>query len=234
MIARSARLSLVVLVLVLVGLSFVPAGPTVREGVRSRPPPGAVVLFNGKDLSGWVGTRGRPADWRVAEGYLEVVPGTRDIQTRQEFGDCRLHVEFRVPLMPGKTSQTRGNSGVYIQSRYEVQILDSFHNPTYFAGECGALYGTIPVSRNACAPPERWQTFDITFRYPRIEADRVIVPGRLRVIHNGIPVIEDGCFERPTGAARKMPWAARGPIRLQDHGAPVRFRNLWIEPIGER
>lgn len=199
------------------------------------PPPGAVMLFDGKDLSEWVNRRdGKPADWKVENGYMEAVVGAGSIVSRQKFGDCRLHVEFWVPLMPLKFGQDRGNSGVYLQGRYEVQILDSYGLPTDIHS-CGALYDLIAPSTNACKPPEHWQTYDITFRAPRVGADgKVTEPGEITVVQNGVTVIDRGRFERVTdvkhGTAVDMDVGAPGPVQLQEHGAPVRFRNIWLAP----
>ena len=200
----------------------------------SSPPSGAVVVFDGKGLNGWSRRDGGTPKWEVQGGYLEVVPGTGDIQSEQVFGDADIHVEFWIPYMPDKHGQDRGNSGVYIQGLYEVQILDSWENPTYFAGGAGALYRQIEVKQNASLPPEHWQAFDIRFQAPRTDSTgRVTEKGTITVVHNGVPVIEGGRFERPTGAeGRKKPHSP-GPLRLQDHGSRVRFRNIWVKPLGE-
>jgi hypothetical protein len=197
------------------------------------PPKGARLLFNGKDLHGWVQRDGKPAVWKVEKGYLEVVPGKGDIMTKEMFGPAfQLHVEFWIPLMRDKKGQERGNSGVYLQGRYEIQILDSYQNDTYATGACGALYGIIAPRANASKPPEQWQTFDITFVAPPIDAKgKLTGKGRLTVVHNGKTVIDNGTFEQPTGASLDEKIATPGPIRLQDHGARVRFRNIWLKPL---
>jgi hypothetical protein len=133
--------------------------------------------------------------------------------------------------MPDKKGQARGNSGVYIQGRYEVQILDSFENDTYSMGECGALYGIIAPSKKASKPPEQWQTYDITFRAPKMEGDKVIEKGEITVVHNGITVIDKGRFAKTTAGATDEKLAEPGPIRLQDHGDKLRFRNVWVKPL---
>jgi hypothetical protein len=199
------------------------------------PPPGATVLFGGKSLDGWVTRRGRPPGWKVAHGYVEVVPGTGDIWTKEKFGpDFQLHVEFWIPPSVGKSGQERGNSGVYLQGRYEVQVLDSFKNETYSLGMCGALYGIIAPGKNASKPPGQWQTYDITFRAPRVDgAGTVVEKGELTVVHNGETVIDRGRFAKPTLGALDEKLGEPGPIRLQEHGDPVRFRNIWIKPLGK-
>jgi len=198
-------------------------------------PAGAIRLFNGHDASGWVARGGGPVPWRVENNYLEVVPGSGDIVTRQAFGDCWLHAEFWIPLMADQAGQARGNSGIFLQGRYEVQILDSFDNETYPTGACAALYGTIAPRSNVSKPPGQWQTYDITFHCPRVDGKgRVIEQGHISVFHNEVLVIADGRFDQPTGSARGQKPVALAPIRLQDHGAAVRFRNLWLVPLSKR
>jgi hypothetical protein len=198
------------------------------------PPEGAIVLFNGKDLTGWVTKDGKPAPWIVRDGYMEIVPAARkDIMTEQKFGDFQLHLEFWIPLMADKKGQSRGNSGVYLQGRHEIQILDSYHNETYANGSCGALYGLIAPSQNASKPPEEWQTYDITYHAPRVDAaGKVTEKGRVTVVHNGITVIKDGEFDRMVDERKDPKIGSPGPILLQgDHGSKVRFRNIWIKPL---
>jgi len=194
-------------------------------------PEGAAVLFDGKDLSGWTTLDGRPAPWPVREGYMETAQ--EDIRTKQTFGpDFKLHVEFWLPLMKDATGQARANSGVYLQGRYEVQVLDSFHNDTYAKGECAALYGLLGTSKNANKPPEQWQTYDITFHSPRVdESGKVTTPGRITVVFNGETVIDDGRFDQVTGGAIDEKLGEPGPIRLQYHNCKVRYRNIWLKPL---
>ncbi len=217
----------------LVTVAGVLAAARPTGAAENEPPPGARILFNGKDLAGWVQRDGRPAAWTVKDGYLEVVPGKGDIMTREMFGPAfQLHVEFWIPLMADKKGQDRGNSGVYLQGRYEVQILDSYLNETYAKGACGALYGVVAPSRNASKPPEQWQTFDITFHAPPVDPKgKPMGAGRVSVVHNGVRVIDNATLKHETGAARDERVATPGPIRLQDHGARVRFRNLWLKPL---
>ena len=189
-------------------------------------------LFNGKDLQGWINTKTKePAAWKVEGDTVQVIPGMGDIQTVAEFEDFDLHAEFWIPYLPEKTGQDRGNSGIFLQGRYEIQILDSWNNPTYLDGTCGSLYKLIPPLANMSLPPENWQTYDIQFRSPRLnESGQVTEKGEVTVVHNGQLVIERGLFERGTGSAGKMKQGIPGPIRLQDHGSAVRFRNLVITP----
>jgi 3-keto-disaccharide hydrolase len=197
------------------------------------PPAGATVLFDGKSLEGWTGKNGQPATWKVEDGYMEVVPGKGDIRTAKEFGpDFKLHVEFWLPLMADKHGQARANSGVYLQGRYEVQVLDSYMNETYPDGVCGALYGILKPSKNANKPPEQWQTYDLTFKSPRVDGDgKVTTKGELTVVQNGETIIDKGQFDKVTGGAMDEKMGYSGPIRLQDHGCKVRFRNIWLQPI---
>ncbi|MFM8313331.1 MAG: DUF1080 domain-containing protein [Deltaproteobacteria bacterium] len=192
----------------------------------------SVSLFNGNDLNGWVSTKTKEApQWKVQGEVVEVVPGTGDIQTIEEFEDFDLHAEFWIPLLPEKSGQDKGNSGIFLQGRYEIQILDSWNNPTYLDGTCGSLYKLIAPQVNRSLPPETWQTYDIQFRSPKLnEAGQVIERGEVTVVLNGQVVIERGLFERGTGSAAKMKQGIPGPIRLQDHGSAVRFRNLVITP----
>ena len=187
-------------------------------------------LFNGNDLTGWVQSKdGSTPKWKVENDYFEVVPGTGDIQTQEVFEDFNLHAEFWIPYLPNKTGQDRGNSGIFLQGRYEIQILDTWNNETYLDGICGALYKLIAPSANMSLPPEQWQTYDINFRAPRLDEDgRVREKGEVSVVLNGQVVIERGLFERGTGSAAKQKQGIPGPIRLQDHGSPVRFRNLVV------
>jgi uncharacterized protein (TIGR03067 family) len=195
------------------------------------------VLFNGKDLTGWVGRRGGPAAWEVHDGYLEVAPGRGDIMTRDNFGpDFHLHAEFWLPLLPGARGQARANSGVYLQGRYEVQVLDSYRNNTEPNAAVGAMYELIAPDvralQRAVRPPRQWQTFDITFHAPRVGGDgKVTEPGRLTVVLNGVPIIRDGRFDRVTGLALDDRIGTPGPILLQEHGARVRYRNLWLQSL---
>ena len=202
------------------------------------PPPGAIVLFDGKDTSAWVkrGTGGQ-IDWPVRDGYVEIVPGSGDIQTVERFGDCRVHLEFWLPLMADAVGQARANSGVFLLGRYEVQILDSFQVPTNPATACGSLYHRLPATNldAALRPPRQWQSLDITCQPPRLGKKPNTVPrdGRLTVKLNGVTVIDDGRFSGPTlGGDPEVP--GPGPLRLQDHGAPVRFRSIWVSKLSLR
>lgn len=194
-----------------------------------------ISLFDGKTLEGWISSRsGSNALWEVKEGYLEVVPGLGDIETKQHFNDFSLHIEFWIPYLPEKQGQSRGNSGIFLQGRYEIQILDSFENDTYPDGMCGALYKAAAPFFSMSTPPETWQAYDIDFFSPRVDSQgKVIEKGRITVVHNGQVILENVEFEKGTGSAGKKQQGIPGPIRLQDHGSQVRFRNLKIKPWDE-
>lgn len=205
-----------------------PHGPT-----RPVPPPrNAIVLFNGTNTDEWTQLDGSPVQWEVKDNVLTVKPGTGNIITKRKFGDYRLHVEFRIPYMPDAHGQARGNSGVYNQGLYEVQILDSVNNPTYFAGGCGAIYGQKDPDENAALPPGQWQSYDIIYRAPRFDANgNLIEKPRITVIWNGVKVHDNVEIQGPTTASLHGPMVLNGPIMLQDHGCPVSFRDIWIVPL---
>jgi hypothetical protein len=216
---------------VAVGLGTLGNGAAEDTVDSARPPAGAVVLFDGKDLSGWTNMKGGPAEWKVQDGHMEVAPGKGNIRTRDNFGDGQYHVEFWLPLMADKKGQERANSGVYLQGRYEIQVLDSYMNDTYPDGACGALYKILTPSKNASKPPEQWQTYDIRFQAPRVDADgKVTEKGTITVVHNGTTIIDKGRFDRTTFGGVDTKVGVAGPLLLQDHGCKVRFRNLWFVP----
>jgi Domain of Unknown Function (DUF1080) len=197
------------------------------------PPKDAIVLFDGRDLSGWAQRRsGRPATWKIEDGAM--VAGGGDIVTTQKFTDFQLHVEFNVPLMPNARGQARGNSGVYLQGRYEIQVLDSYGLVSQ-SGDCGAIYDQAPPMVNACRPPGQWQTYDILFHAPRFdEAGRRIARPRVSVLQNGIWIHDDVEIDGSTTASMNTDPREPGPIMLQDHGNPVRYRNVWLRPLREQ
>jgi hypothetical protein len=208
------------------------AMPAPGETAMVPAPKDAVVLFDGKDLSGWI-RRGRdtPATWKVEGGVMTA--GGGDIRTKQSFGDFQLHVEFRTPHMPNARGQARGNSGVYLQGSYEIQVLDSY-GLVPEKGDCGAIYGQAPPMVNACRPPEVWQSYDILFRAPRYDADgKLVEKPRVSVLQNGIWIHDNVAIEGATTASISRDLRGRGPILLQDHGNPVQYRNIWIRPLGE-
>jgi len=197
--------------------------PTLGE----KPPAGAIVLMaygEGKppSLEEWTNAKWKP----MPDG--SVLVGKGDNKTKREFGDIRLHVEFMTPYMPDKGGQDRGNSGVYLQDRYEVQVLDSFGLESK-DNDCGGIYKVGAPKVNACLPPGRWQTYDITFTAPRLDAGgKKTANARVTVLHNGLVIHEDREIPSPTGGASSKVEVAVAPLRLQDHGNPVRFRNVWV------
>ncbi len=210
-----------------------PAPPVVTPGEQSNlPPSDAIVLFDGKNFAHWIHHNGKDVFWTLADGVMTVKPGTGDIMTKEKFGDVQLHVEFAVPLMPNAKGQDRGNSGVYLQGRYEVQVLDSYQSETYHNGQCGALYGYHPPLVNACRPPEQWQSYDVIFRAPKFSADGGrLSPATLTVLHNGVLVQDHAEVGGSTTASHFKEAASDGPLVLQDHGCTVKYRNIWIRPL---
>lgn len=200
--------------------------------LAARPPAGAIVLFDGKNFKQWKHARKKsPSDkvrWKLVDGAMEVKPGTGSIITKKQFSDIKLHLEFRTPFMPDARGQGRGNSGVYLQARYEVQILDSFGLQGK-DNQCGGIYKVARPSVNMCAPPLQWQTYDITFRAPRLDkAGNKIKNASLTVLHNGVKIHENVELPKPTAAALYNHEAPAGPVYLQDHGNPVQYRNIWV------
>lgn len=210
--------------------------PKVDPGPVGGPPSDAIILFDGKDLSQWVNDKGGPADWTVTNGVV-IVRGKNQMFTKQPFGDCQLHVEWATPNPPSKkTGQARGNSGIYIQSRYEVQVLDSWNNPTYFNGQAGAVYKQYAPLVNASRKPGEWQTYDVIFHAPRFADDgKVLKPARVTVLHNGVLVQDNveikGLTHNDGGPSHYEKHNLKEPLRLQNHGSPVRFRNIWIREL---
>lgn len=217
-----------------------PRPRVVTPGKQSLPvaaPADAIVLFDGTDLSKWRDAEGGPARWITRDGYMESVPQSGYVFTAGAFGDVQLHVEWAAPLPPEGDSQGRGNSGVFLMGLYEVQVLDSFDNDTYPDGQAAAIYGQYPPLVNACLPPGQWQSFDIVFRRPRFNRDGTLhKPARLTVHHNGVLVQDNVEAWGPTAWLQHRPYdshADKLPISLQDHGNPVRFRNLWLRELPE-
>ena len=205
--------------------------PVIDPGPSGGPPSDAVVLFDGKDLSKWRTAKGEPAKWRVENGYAEV-NGTGYIFSREEFGDVQVHVEWAAPAEVKGEGQGRGNSGVYLMGRYEIQILDCYQNKTYPNGQTAAFYGNNAPLVNACRKPGEWQNYDIIFHPPKQAPGGATEPGSFTVLHNGV-LVQDHIPVKgpPTTAASLKGIATKGPLVLQDHGNPVRFRNIWVRPL---
>jgi hypothetical protein len=260
MSARSTILTALACVLTLAGLALGQPDPygsiadltlTKLEDAKDvpgvPPPEGAIVLFDGKSLGNWLNRNGKdPTGWKVIEGgVMQVVPGKGDIITKDKFdGRFKLHVEFRVPYEPKSTGQGRGNSGVYLQGRYEVQVLDSYGIPADKLGEgdCGGIYGVAKPPANVCKAPTVWQSYDIEFQSPTCEGGKPAAPAVMTVYHNGVKIHDNVRLVRKnkegkeeivtvTTAGLATDPCTPGPILLQDHGHPVQFRNIWLVPI---
>jgi hypothetical protein len=200
-----------------------------------KPPSDAVVLFDGTDLSRWASMDGGPAQWVVKDGAMECAKGSGYLRTLQNFGDCQLHIEWAAPTPPQGQSQGRGNSGVFLMGLYEVQVLDSYENKTYADGQAGAAYGQYPPLVNASRPPGQWQIYDVIFTAPEFSSSgEVVSPARFTVLHNGVLVQNNVALTGPTGWMKREPYKAHPdklPLSLQDHGNPVRCRNIWVRGL---
>jgi len=200
-----------------------------------QPPSDAIVLFSGKDLSEWTNAKGESAKWKTDGNAMTVTKGTGNIQTKKGFGSCQLHIEWQTPTAIEGEGQGRGNSGVFLMGLYEVQVLDSYNNRTYSNGQAASIYKQHIPLVNATKQPGEWQTYDIIFTAPKFNADGgVQAPGYLTVIHNGVLVQDHVELKGETvyiGAPSYKKHADKLPIILQDHGNPVKFRNIWIREL---
>lgn len=206
---------------------------TPSEGASlAQPPSDAVVLFDGKNFDSWTGGVDK---WKIVDGVMESVDKAGPVLTKEEFGDCQLHVEFASPAEVKGNGQRRGNSGVFLMNTFELQILDSYENPTHADAGAAAIYGQYPPLVNASRGPGKWQSLDIVFRAPRFgKNDKLKKRARMTVLHNGVLVHDDSQILGPTGWIRHRSYTkgkTKGPIRLQDHGSPVRYRNIWIRRL---
>lgn len=212
-----------------------PVPRVVTPGVGSAAPSDAIVLFDGGDLSEWRHADGSPAKWTVADGAFTVAGGTGNLRTSRSFGDVQLHIEWRAPARVEGEGQGRGNSGVFFQGQYEVQVLDSYENPTYVNGQAASVYKQHIPLVNASRPPGEWQSYDIIFRAPRFSSQGALVtPAYLTVFHNGVLVQDHAEVRGITvnrGAPYYEPHEPRLPIMLQDHGNPVSYRNVWVREL---
>lgn len=202
-----------------------------------RPPSDAVILFDGTDLSKWQTDKGESAKWVVRDGVMEVLPGSGQIRTRDRFGDCQLHIEWATPAKVEGDGQGRGNSGVFLMGRLEIQVLDSYNNATYADGHAGAYYGIQPPLALPVRAPGEWQVYDIVFRRPIYRDGKPVDLGYVTVFLNGVLVQDHTPIEGPgghMGRTRPQPFPERGPLALQDHGNPTRFRNIWYRELPPR
>lgn len=200
------------------------------------PPSDAIVLFNGTDASAFVAADGKsPIKWKIEDGCMTVVGGTGVIRTKEGFGDCQLHIEWRTPAEVKGDGQGRGNSGIFLMGRYELQVLDSYNNRTYSNGQAGSIYKQLPPDVNASRGPGEWQTYDVIFTAPRFNADgSVKTQANITVFHNGVLIQNNKTLWGGTqyiGLANYEAHGDKEPIVLQDHGNPVSFRNIWIRPL---
>jgi hypothetical protein len=204
--------------------------------VEVKPPSDAVILFDGSGGDAWVSVKGGESPWEVRDGVM--VAKAADIRTKEEFGAIQLHFEWRLPTGRKVNGQGGGNSGVFLMGLYEVQVLQSHNNPTYPDGQAAALYGQLPPLVNATSPQGEWNSYGITFTPPVYEGEKVVTPAKVTVIHNGVVVQDGESFLGPTTHKKLAAYPANhpvtGPIRLQFHGDPVEFRNIWVRPLGER
>jgi hypothetical protein len=200
------------------------------------PPSDAIVLFDGTNTNEWESVAdGGPVQWKIVNGgALEVVPKTKNIRTKRKFGDMQLHIEWSAPAIVDGEGQGRGNSGVFLMGLYEIQVLDCYQNPTYADGTTGAIYGQFPPLANACAKPGEWNVYDIVWNAPVFNGEKLVKPAYLTLFHNGVLLHNHRELMGPTQhkkATAYKPHEAKGPIMLQDHNNPVRFRNIWVREL---
>ncbi len=212
-----------------------PVPEKVSPGENGAPPSDAIVLFDGSDLSNFQSQEGGPAAWKVEDGAFTVVPGQGGIQTKQAFGDCQLHIEWRSPTDDEDEGQGKGNSGIFLMGRYEVQVLDSYSGKTYPNGQAASVYKQHIPLVNACKPTGEWNSYDIIFTAPRFgEKGKVINPARITLLHNGVLVQNNVTLMGPTeyiGLPHYEVHEPKAPLSLQDHTDEVSFRNIWIREL---
>ncbi len=202
-------------------------------------PSDAKILFDGSDLSKWEADEGEniPTKWVIRTGAMECVPGSGYIRTKEKIGDCQLHVEWAAPTNVKGESQGRGNSGVFLMGLVEIQVLDNFNNPTYADGFAASVYGQNPPMANALRAPGQFQVYDIVFRRPIYKDGKEIAQGYVTVFENGVLVQDHTIIEGPTGhmgRTKAVPFPEKAQLKLQDHGNPVRYRNIWYRPLPPR
>ncbi|WP_336515272.1 DUF1080 domain-containing protein [Pollutibacter soli] len=215
---------------------YEPVPPVVTPGKTSADAPSdAIVLFSGKDFSSWKADRGTDIKWTIADGAMTVTGGTGGITTKEGFGDCQLHIEWRTPAVVKGDGQGRGNSGIFLMGKYELQVLDNYNNKTYVNGQAGSIYKQLVPLVNACRPPGEWQTYDVIFTAPRFYENGILKsPARVTVFQNGILVQNNRELWGGTeyiGSPEYKKHGDKEPISLQDHGNPVSYRNIWIRPM---
>ncbi len=211
-----------------------PIPPVVTPGEITAAPSDAIILFDGTNFDQWINSKGEPAAWTLENGAMTVKPGTGTIQTKRPFGDCQLHIEFREPSVVKGEGQGRGNSGIFLQGKYELQVLDCYQNKTYSNGQTASIYKqSIPLV-NACKKPGEWQTYDIVYTAPKFgETGRMITPAFITVLHNGVLVQNHTAIWGNTEYIGSPNYFKhdKAPLILQDHGDLVSFRNIWIREL---
>jgi len=215
---------------------YTPEAPVVTPGKTAHEAPSdAFILFDGKDFSNWEGDKNQPIGWTLENGAMVVKGGSGGIKTKRGFGDCQLHIEFRTPAEVKGDGQGRGNSGIFLMGKYELQVLDNYNNKTYVNGQAGSMYKQLPPLVNVCRPPGEWQTYDIIFTAPRFYDDgRLKSQARITVIQNGVLVQNNTTIWGSTeyiGSPVYKKHSDKEPIFLQDHGNPTAFRNIWIREL---
>ncbi|MDR3261637.1 MAG: DUF1080 domain-containing protein [Tannerella sp.] len=204
----------------------------VTPGTGTVAPSDAIILFDGKDFSQWESPDGSEAKWKLEGNAMTVVGKTGSIQTKQSFGDCQLHIEWRSPEKVESEGQGRGNSGIILQKRYELQVLDSYDNKTYFDGQAGSIYTQSPPLVNACRKPGEWQIYDVVYMAPRFNAEgKVEIPARITAFQNGVLIQNNFVIEGTTYNKEGYKPHYKMPLELQDHGNPVSYRNIWIREL---
>lgn len=211
-----------------------PEPKVVTPGNNGAAPSDAIVLFDGKDLSNWSDEKGNASKWTVSDGVMTVAAGGGNIKTKQTFGDIQLHIEWRTPAKVESEGQGRGNSGIFFQERYELQVLDSYKNRTYSNGQAGSIYKQSPPLVNATRGPGEWQTYDVVFTAPKYNTDgSILSKGRITVFHNGVLIQNNTEIQGTTEYIGKPKIVAhgKGSIVLQDHGNPTSYRNIWLREL---
>ena len=214
---------------------WTPVPPIVNPGNEYHPPADADILFDGANLEAWTNYKNEAATWGVKDGILTIKPGSGPIKTKKKFADCQLHIEFRSPAIVQGEGQGRGNSGIFLQGRYEVQVLDSYNNVTYSNGQAGSIYKQYMPLVNASKKPGEWQTYDIIFTAPHFNNDSTLqTPAYVTVLHNGVLIQNHVELKGPTqyiGAPIYKAHPLYESLMLQDHGNTVSYRNIWIREI---
>ena len=206
----------------------------ITPGLNNLPPSDAIVLFDGKNMDEWTDLKGNTSPWQISDGFLTVVPKKGDIKTKRTFGDCQIHIEWRAPMVVKGEGQGRGNSGIFLQEKYELQVLDNYENRTYSNGQAASIYKQSMRLVNVVKKPGEWQVYEVIYKAPRFNADGILVsPPTITVLHNGVLVQNNTEIKGVTEYIGLPSFKAhdKGSLRLQDHGDLVSFRNIWIREL---